>query len=103
MDQVVTDSASTEDLLNVVYDVSVDPSSFQTLSAAFEQWVWPNVQDAAMRIKGMGENSQKAHIKAVRYLAEFLGRSPDTATPEDLRAYQLHLVNTNVTPSTCDL
>ncbi|UWQ29082.1 site-specific integrase [Leisingera sp. M523] len=53
-----------------------------------------------MRIKGLGESSQKAHIRAVRYFAEFLGRSPDTATPEDLRAYQLHMVNTNVTPST---
>lgn len=55
-----------------------------------------------MRIKGLGEGSQKAHIRAVRYLAEFLGRSPDTATPEDLRAYQLHMVDTNVTPSTCN-
>jgi site-specific recombinase XerD len=53
-----------------------------------------------MRIKGLGESSQKAHIRAVRYFAEFLGRSPDTATEEDLRAYQLHMVNTNVTPST---
>ncbi len=53
-----------------------------------------------MRIKGLGDGSQKAHIRAVRYLAEFLGRSPDTATPEDLRAYQLHMVDTNVTPST---
>jgi site-specific recombinase XerD len=53
-----------------------------------------------MRIKGLGESSQKAHIRAVRYLAEFLGRSPDTATAEDLRAYQLHMVDTNVTPST---
>ncbi|QBY01573.1 integrase [Rhodophyticola sp. CCM32] len=53
-----------------------------------------------MRIKGLGESSQKAHIRAVRYFVEFLGRSPDTATEEDLRAYQLHMVNTNVTPST---
>ena len=45
-----------------------------------------------MRIKGLGESSQKAHIRAVRYFAEFLGRSPDTATPEDLRAYQLHIL-----------
>jgi len=31
-----------------------------------------------MRIKGLGESSQKAYIRAVRYFAEFLGRSPDT-------------------------
>lgn len=53
-----------------------------------------------MRIKGLGESSQKAHIRAVRYLAEFISRSPDKATAEDLRAYQLHMVDTNVTPST---
>lgn len=53
-----------------------------------------------MGIEGRGESAQKAHIRAVRYFAEFLGRSPDTATEEDLQAYQLHMVNTNVTPST---
>ncbi|MCH9819203.1 MAG: site-specific integrase [Gammaproteobacteria bacterium] len=30
----------------------------------------------------------------------FLGRSPDTAVPDDLRAYQLHMADTGVTPST---
>ena len=53
-----------------------------------------------MRIKGLGESAQKAHIRAVRYLAEFLGRSPDTATEEDLRAYQLHMADSKVTPPT---
>ncbi len=53
-----------------------------------------------MQIKGLGESAQKAHIGAVRYFAALLGRSPDTATEEDLRAYQLDMVNTNVTPST---
>ncbi|MBM7066993.1 site-specific integrase [Actibacterium sp. 188UL27-1] len=53
-----------------------------------------------VRIKGLGESSQTAHIRAVSYFAEFLARSPDTATEEDLRAYQLHMVNANVTPST---
>lgn len=56
--------------------------------------------DRRVRIKGLGERSQKAHIRAVRYLAELLGRSPDTVTVEDLRAWQLHMVDTNVTPST---
>ena len=30
----------------------------------------------------------------------FLGRSPDTATAEDLRLYQLHLTKTGVRPPT---
>ena len=54
----------------------------------------------AMRIRGMGDKAQKAHIRAVRCLAGFLGRSPDTATPEELHTYQLHLTDTGVTPST---
>ena len=53
-----------------------------------------------MRIRGMGEKAQQAHIRAVKDFAAFLGRSPDTATPEDLRGYQLHLTNAGVTPST---
>ena len=53
-----------------------------------------------MRIRGMGEKAQQAHIRAIKDFASFLGRSPDTATPEDLRGYQLHLANAGTTPST---
>ena len=53
-----------------------------------------------MRIHGMGDKAQKAHIRAVKYFALFLGRSPDTATPDDLRAYQLHMTDTGVSPTT---
>jgi site-specific recombinase XerD len=52
-----------------------------------------------MRIRGMAETSQKAHIRALKDFTAFLGRSPDTATPDDLRAYQLHMTDTEVTPS----
>ena len=44
-----------------------------------------------MRIRGMSPKTQQAHIRAVRYFAEFIERSPDTATPDDLRAYQLQM------------
>lgn len=53
-----------------------------------------------MRIHGMGDKAQKAHIRAVKDFALFLGRSPNTATPDDLRAYQLHMTDTGVTPTT---
>jgi integrase/recombinase XerD len=36
----------------------------------------------------------------VRRLAAFLERSPDTATAEDLRRFQLHLVESGVSPIT---
>jgi integrase/recombinase XerD len=53
-----------------------------------------------MRIRGMGDKAQQAHIRAIKDFARFLKRSPDTATPNDLRAYQLHMTNAGVTPTT---
>ena len=44
-----------------------------------------------MRIRGMGDKAQKSHIRAIKDFAKFLKRSPDTATAEELRAYQLHM------------
>jgi site-specific recombinase XerD len=53
-----------------------------------------------MRIRGLGEKSQKAHIRGVKEFARFLMRSPDAATPDDLRAYQLHMTNAEVAAPT---
>jgi integrase/recombinase XerD len=53
-----------------------------------------------MRIRGMGEKAQQAHIRAIKDFAIFLRRSPDTATSEELRSYQLHMTDAGVTPST---
>jgi integrase/recombinase XerD len=53
-----------------------------------------------MRIRGMGEKAQQAHIRAIKDFAGFLKRSPDMATPEELRADQLHMADGGVTPST---
>jgi len=39
-------------------------------------------------------------VRAVRRLAAYLKRSPDTATAEDLRAFQLHMVETGTAPPT---
>jgi integrase/recombinase XerD len=52
-----------------------------------------------MRMRKLGESTQKAYIRAVEQLTRFLGRSPDTATAEDLRSYQLHLVDAGATPA----
>ncbi|HYN64466.1 MAG TPA: tyrosine-type recombinase/integrase, partial [Candidatus Limnocylindrales bacterium] len=40
------------------------------------------------------------YIRAVKKLTAFLGRSPDTATREDLRLFQLHLTEDRVRPPT---
>jgi integrase/recombinase XerD len=53
-----------------------------------------------MRIRGMGDKAQQAHIRAIKDFARFLKRSPDTATPDDLRAFQLHMTNAGITPPT---
>ncbi|MDP5362281.1 MAG: site-specific integrase [Paracoccaceae bacterium] len=53
-----------------------------------------------MKIRGLGEKAQKAHIRNVKHFAAFLGRSPDTATPEELRSYQLQMTNDGVSAST---
>jgi hypothetical protein len=50
--------------------------------------------------RGMGDKAQKAHIRAIKNFAAFLKRSLDTATPEELRAYQLHMADAGITPTT---
>jgi integrase/recombinase XerD len=52
-----------------------------------------------MRMRQMKPGTQKAYIYAVKQLARFLGRSPDTATAEELRDFQLDLVNAGATAS----
>ena len=53
-----------------------------------------------MRMRRMQDRTQQAYIRGVRRLARFLGRAPDTATAEDLRRFQLHLVKAGVSPIT---
>jgi site-specific recombinase XerD len=53
-----------------------------------------------MRMRKFEPRTQEAYIRAVRKLADFLNRSPHTATGEDLRNFQLHLVDTGTSPST---
>ena len=51
-----------------------------------------------MRMRKFADKTQIQYIRAVRQLTVFLGRSPDTATAEDLRRYQLHLVDVRTSP-----
>ena len=52
-----------------------------------------------MRMRRLSPATQKAYVSAVELLARFLRRSPDTATAEDLRDFQLHLVDTGASAS----
>ncbi len=53
-----------------------------------------------MRVRNFVADTQREYIRAVKNLTIFLDRSPDTATAEDLRAFQLHMTETGVRPPT---
>jgi len=53
-----------------------------------------------MHLRKLEAKTQTSYVRAVRKLAVFLGRSPDTATAEDLRRFQLHLVDHGTSPIT---
>jgi site-specific recombinase XerD len=52
-----------------------------------------------MRMRKLSPKTRESYIRIVRQFARFLGRAPDTATDEDLRRYQLHLVDHGISPS----
>ena len=51
-----------------------------------------------MRMRKLADKTQNHYPRAVRQFSGFLGRSPDTASVEDLRRYQLHLVDHGISP-----
>ena len=52
-----------------------------------------------MSVRRFTPATQRQYIRAVKRLAAFLGRIPDTATPEELRSFQPHLTGTGVQPT----
>ena len=53
-----------------------------------------------MTVRGFGEKTQSDYIRHVKNFSLFLGRSPHTATPEDLRTFQVHQSAAGVQPPT---
>ena len=49
-----------------------------------------------MNARKLCAGTQRGHIRSYRRFAAFLERSPDTATVEDIRRFQLHLAETAV-------
>jgi integrase/recombinase XerD len=49
-----------------------------------------------MTIRNLALKTQQGYIRAVKNFAVFLGRSPDTASFEDVRRFQLHLAASGV-------
>jgi site-specific recombinase XerD len=53
-----------------------------------------------MRLRKLAPQTQASYVRSVRRLAGYLRRPPDTATVEDLRNFQLHLVDRGTSPVT---
>ncbi len=53
-----------------------------------------------MTLRKLAPKTQTAYLRAVTRFTHFFGQSPDLASPEDLRRFQLHLVETDVSPTT---
>jgi site-specific recombinase XerD len=51
-----------------------------------------------MNMRGFSEKTRNDYSRNVRAFAAFVGRSPDTATAEDLRRFQHHQAQTGVRP-----
>ena len=51
-----------------------------------------------MRMRKLSPKTQSGYIRTVSRFYGWLGRSPDTATAEDLRRYQLYLVDHGISP-----
>ena len=53
-----------------------------------------------MTLRKLSPNTQTGYIRAVKNFTRYFGRSPDMATAEDLRRYQLHLVEQGTSSTT---
>ena len=53
-----------------------------------------------MRMRKFEPKTQSSYLRAVRNFAAFLKASPDVATAEDLRRFQMHLVEQGTSPIT---
>ena len=51
-----------------------------------------------MTIRKLAPKTQQGYIRAIKNFAAFLGRSPDTASLEEVRRFQLHLAETGAQP-----
>ena len=53
-----------------------------------------------MAVRNFSPDTQREYVRAVKKLAAFLRRPPDTATAEEVRAFQIHLKEAGTRPPT---
>ena len=51
-----------------------------------------------MTVRSFNEDTRRDYVRHVRSFAAFIGRSPDTATAEELRLFQLHQTQSGMQP-----
>src|SRR5215831_6990865 len=51
-----------------------------------------------MTVRGFKDDTRRDYVRQVRAFAAFIGRSPDTATAEELRLFQLHQTQSGLQP-----
>jgi site-specific recombinase XerD len=51
-----------------------------------------------MTVRGFSEQTRSHYVRHIRAFTAFIGRSPDTATAEDLRLFQLHQTQIGMQP-----
>lgn len=51
-----------------------------------------------MNVRGFTEDTRRNYIRCVKRFAAFIGRSPDAATAEDLRRFQVHQTESGMRP-----
>ena len=51
-----------------------------------------------MTARRFSEDTRRDYVRNVRKFTAFLGRSPDTASAEDLRRFQLHMAQQQISP-----
>jgi integrase/recombinase XerD len=56
-----------------------------------------------MAVRNFGSKTQQDYIRHVAMFAKFLGRSPDTATAEDVRRFQVDMTENGARPSTLNM
>ena len=53
-----------------------------------------------MALRKLAESTQSGYIRSVKRFTQFFGKSPDLASPEDLRRFQMQLVEQGVSSTT---
>src|SRR6201997_4289248 len=73
-----------------------DPMTIQPVSQSVSPLRQRMLEDMSMR--GLRQETQRNYVRSVRSFVAFLKRPPDTATPDDIRRFQVHQAESGVQP-----